>query len=89
MSPLVAKAAAILREEGVTEIYVFGSYARGDARPDSDLDLAVAGLPAAHHFRVAGRLAGELGVLVDLLDIEEAPAFFNFLQSRGELRRVA
>ncbi|MFZ2526418.1 MAG: nucleotidyltransferase domain-containing protein [Rhodococcus sp. (in: high G+C Gram-positive bacteria)] len=29
----------ILRRHGVVEAYVFGSYARGTARPDSDLDL--------------------------------------------------
>lgn len=31
----------ILRRHGVVEAYVFGSYARGTARPDSDLDLLV------------------------------------------------
>ncbi|QKT12161.1 nucleotidyltransferase family protein [Rhodococcus sp. W8901] len=31
----------ILRRYGVVETYVFGSYARGTARPDSDLDLLV------------------------------------------------
>jgi predicted nucleotidyltransferase len=30
-----------LREEGVTGVWVFGSVARGDAGPDSDVDLAV------------------------------------------------
>lgn len=32
---------AVLRRHGVTEASVFGSYARGSARPDSDLDLLV------------------------------------------------
>jgi uncharacterized protein len=30
-----------LRAEGVTRLYLFGSRARGDARPDSDLDVLV------------------------------------------------
>jgi predicted nucleotidyltransferase len=30
-----------LRQEGVTALWVFGSVARGDAGPDSDVDLAV------------------------------------------------
>jgi uncharacterized protein len=30
-----------LRAEGVTKIAIFGSRARGDARPDSDLDVLV------------------------------------------------
>jgi len=30
-----------LRAEGVTKLAIFGSRARGDARPDSDLDVLV------------------------------------------------
>ncbi|HTC96647.1 MAG TPA: nucleotidyltransferase domain-containing protein [Bradyrhizobium sp.] len=33
--------APALRAEGVTRLYLFGSRARGDARPDSDLDVLV------------------------------------------------
>jgi len=32
---------AVLRENGATAVYVFGSRARGDDRPDSDLDLFI------------------------------------------------
>jgi predicted nucleotidyltransferase len=31
----------ILRKHGVVKAQVFGSYARGEAKPDSDLDLLV------------------------------------------------
>jgi predicted nucleotidyltransferase len=31
----------IAREHGVESVRVFGSFARGEARPDSDLDLLV------------------------------------------------
>ena len=30
-----------LREQGIGVLWVFGSVARGDARPDSDIDLVV------------------------------------------------
>jgi predicted nucleotidyltransferase len=32
---------AILKEAGVTEAYLFGSVARGEERPDSDIDVLV------------------------------------------------
>lgn len=40
--------APALRAEGVTKLAIFGSRARGDARPDSDLDVLIEVDPAAN-----------------------------------------
>ena len=42
-----AEIAEICRRHGVKELSVFGSAARGDMRPDSDIDLLVDFLPDA------------------------------------------
>lgn len=86
---MIAQAAAILRQEGASEVYVFGSFARGSAGPDSDLDLAVAGLPEESVLRAMGRLWSEVGRLSDLVRVEREPVFVRYLRSIGELRRVA
>jgi uncharacterized protein len=39
--PDTATLAPICRKYGVSSLAVFGSFARGEARPDSDLDLLV------------------------------------------------
>lgn len=48
---------AIARRHGVKSIKVFGSFARGEARPDSDLDLLVEAGPETTPFFPGGLLA--------------------------------
>jgi len=56
-------------------LYVFGSFARGDQRPDSDLDLAVL-LPPQVDFRdklaLIARLSRQVGREVDLVNLRRA-----------------
>lgn len=57
------------------KVIVFGSYARGDASEDSDLDLLVVEREVADHTREYLRLrdaVGRLGIGVDLLLYPEA-----------------
>jgi uncharacterized protein len=67
---VIAAAAA----HGVTELHVFGSVARGEDRPDSDVDL-VADLPPGMSLFGLGRLQAELegilGAKVDLVPAED------------------
>jgi uncharacterized protein len=61
-----------LRQAGICRLSLFGSMARGDARQESDVDLAVEFYPGAKigMFRLTAierRLAEILGCAVDLL----------------------
>jgi predicted nucleotidyltransferase len=86
---LIRRAAAALVAEGAREVYVFGSFARGQPRLDSDLDLAVAGLPADRLFRAMERASEQAGRDVDIIRIEREGPLIRFLARKGELRRVA
>ena len=57
-----------LEEQGIVNVRLFGSYARDEARPDSDADLLVnLSKPMGWEFySLADDLAERLGVAVDL-----------------------
>jgi len=85
----IQAAAAALKEFGAREVYVFGSTAGGTMREDSDIDLAVSGLPPEVFFRAMARASGALGRELDLIDLDEDTPFTRYLKEEGELERVA
>jgi predicted nucleotidyltransferase len=59
---------------GCTRVELFGSLATGDVHAESDVDLYVEGLPAARQFEAMAFASARLGVQVDLVRAEDAPA---------------
>jgi len=62
---------AIAARHGVQRVRVFGSFARGDARPDSDLDLLIEAGPHTPPWFPGGLLVDleeELGSRVDIAE---------------------
>jgi predicted nucleotidyltransferase len=62
--------ARTLREQGATKVAVFGSYARGEERPDSDIDVMVefAGKKTLLELvRIERELYESLGIKVELM----------------------
>jgi len=61
---------------GLELAYLFGSYATGSARPDSDIDVAVRfpeALTGERKMDLIERIADELGCPVDVVDLHEVP----------------
>ncbi len=84
----ITDAASVLKAEGAREVYVFGSAASGTLRADSDIDMAVSGLPPRVFFRAMSRASDVLGRPLDLVDLDDESPFALRLRSRGELVRV-
>ena len=78
-----------LRRHGARAVYVFGSQATSSARDDSDIDLAVQGLPPRLFFRAMADAQGLLDRPLDLIDLDERSPFVDYLLQSGGLRRVA
>jgi predicted nucleotidyltransferase len=88
MNRLVNKAASALKAAGAKEVYVFGSASKGKTRPNSDVDMAVSGLPPEVFFRAMARASRALGRPIDLIDLDEDNPFTRYLKKEGELQRV-
>lgn len=84
----ILRAAETLKEYGAKEVYLFGSAATGMMREDSDVDLAVSGLPPEVFYRAMGRPGRNLKQNLDLIDLDEDNPFTRFLKRENELVRV-
>ena len=78
----------------VRAVYLYGSVARGDAGPHSDLDLAVLlppGCRLERPWHLAGQLAGTLGREVDLTmndpDVRWTQRLANYRRALAQLAR--
>jgi predicted nucleotidyltransferase len=80
---------ALLRGLGATEIFVFGSIVKEGLRPDSDIDMAVRGLPPAAYFTAISKASALLGRPLDLVDVDDVTPKVEYLIRSGELLRVA
>lgn len=77
-----------MSKHGVSRISVFGSYARGEARPDSDLDLLVSLTEPKSllgMIRLERELSELLGIKIDLLT-EQAISPYLIDRIRKELK---
>jgi predicted nucleotidyltransferase len=88
MNLLVEKATTALKAVGAKEVYVFGSAAHGPLRENSDVDMAVSGLPPEVFFRAMAKASRALGRPIDLIDLDEDNPFTRYLKKEGELQRV-
>lgn len=68
---------AILAQHGAQRIIVYGSLARGDYRPDSDIDLCVEGLPDHAYFRTLAACMMAIDRPVSLVELKDTHGYFR------------
>ena len=88
MKKLIRKAADALKRPGALEVYLFGSSATGKMQEDSDIDMAVSGLPPEKFFQAMGQAGDILQRSLDLVDLDEDNPFTRYLKEEKELQRV-
>ena len=85
----IKKATNILKENGATEVFIFGSIANGKFDENSDIDIAVKGLNEKDFYSVASILMFELNNQFDLIDLDDKEnRFSQMLLKIGGLLKV-
>src|SRR3569833_736095 len=80
---------AIARRHGVTNVKVFGSFARGDAGPHSDLDLLIEAGPHTTPFFPGGLIADLEEALGRRVDDVEEQGLHRLLRDRIHAEAIA
>jgi predicted nucleotidyltransferase len=87
LSPIIEVVKEIIPE--VKGIYLFGSYADGSQRSESDIDIAVhtlGGLTGKEKLELATAFVKDLDVQIDLIDFDKASTLLQFeIISKGRL----
>lgn len=83
------RAVEILKDAGCTDVFLFGSFAKGTVREGSDLDMAIRGCPHGKFFHLLGKLLLELKRPVDLVNLDRRDAFACYLEEKGDLLKIA
>lgn len=76
--------APICKEYGIKKAYLFGSYARGEATENSDIDIRIEKGNLKGLFQLSGLridLVEALGVEVDLLSVLPDPQYKKFREN--------
>lgn len=79
---------AIAHRHGVTSVKVFGSFVRGEARPDSDLDLLIEAGPDTPPFFPGGLIADLEDALGRRVDVVEKDGLHRLLRDRIQAEAI-
>lgn len=76
----------ILKRHGAKKVILYGSMARGDFKPDSDIDLSVEGIPDDRYFRALAECLMHAKRRFNLIDLKTAKGYFrNRILNEGKL----
>jgi predicted nucleotidyltransferase len=85
----IEKAILIFKEHGCTEIYIFGSLAKGSFSENSDIDFAVKGLKKGDYYKVGALLNMEIEHNFDMIKLDNDNSFSRFIAENEVFLRVA
>jgi predicted nucleotidyltransferase len=71
------KAKTILANLGARKIILYGSLARGDYKPYSDIDICVEGISKENYFRAIAECLMKIDRRISVLDFDKIQGYFK------------
>jgi len=84
----IEKATTILKNEGCSAVYLFGSMVTGETHENSDIDIGIRGFPSGIFFKIYSRLYFDFENKIDLVDFDANEDFYSMLNEIGEVYRI-
>jgi predicted nucleotidyltransferase len=84
----INEASKILKNEGCSEIFLFGSLATDKFSVNSDIDIAIKGCPKGKFFEILGKLINKLKHSIDLIDLDKNSKFERILREDNLLKKI-
>jgi predicted nucleotidyltransferase len=84
----IENATRLLKNEGCSAVYLFGSLVTGKTRDGSDIDIGVRGLAPRKFFRMYGKLQFGFENKIDLVDFDDDDNFYLMLNNLGEVVQI-
>lgn len=81
----IKKAVKTLKENGATEIFIFGSIVNGNLNRNSDIDIAIRGIRQEDFYKVASILMFELEKEIDLVDLDDETDRFSQMLLKSDM----
>lgn len=73
----IQKAESILLHYGAEKIILYGSLARKEYKPDSDIDICIEGLPDKYYFRALAECLMNVQRRISILDFKNVKGYFR------------
>jgi predicted nucleotidyltransferase len=84
----IKTAVNLLKNEGCTAVFLFGSMVTGKIHQNSDIDIGITGLHPKKFFKVYANLDKKLSNKVDLVDFDLCKDFYALLNNLGEVVEI-
>ena len=78
----------LLKSEGCTSVYLFGSMVTGKIHENSDIDIGIKGLPDGKFLEACSKVYFAIDNEIDIVDFDSNAELYSLLNRLGEVVEI-